>query len=63
VYSLVGGALELLCCLGYGFLLVSVPVPFVDVRQDLLFYACQFYPFQSAHCKEFRSKEDYVLVV
>jgi len=63
VYGLVGGALELSCCLGYRFLLVSIPVPFANVGQDLLFYACQFHPFQSMHHKEFRSKEDYVLIV
>ena len=45
VYCPVGGALELSCCLSYEFLLVFVPVLLVDVRQDLLFYACQFHPF------------------
>jgi len=63
VYGFVGRASELLCCLSYGFLLVSVLVPFADVGQDLLFYACQFHPFQSAHHKEFWSERDYVLVV
>jgi len=63
VYCLVGGALELSCCLSYGFLLVSILVSLADVRQDLLFHACQFYPFQSTHCKEFQSKKDYVLIV
>jgi len=43
-----------MCCLSYGFLLVSVPVSLADVGQDLLFYACQFYPFQSTYRKEFR---------
>jgi len=33
------------------------------VRQDLLFYAYQFYSFQGMHHKELRSKEDNVLVV
>jgi len=63
VYGLVGRAPELLCCLSYGFLLVSVPVPLADVGQDLLFHACQFYAFQSTHCKEFQLKKDYVLIV
>jgi len=63
VYGLVGGALELLYYLSYGFFLVSVPVPLADVGQDLLFYACQFHPFQSMHHKEFQSKKDYVLIV
>jgi len=55
VYCSVGGAPELSYCLSYGFLLVSIPVTFANVGQDLLFYACQFYPFQSAHREEFRS--------
>ena len=63
MYCLIGGILELLCCLSYGFLLVSISVSLADVRQDLLLYACQFHPFQSMYCKEFRSQEDYVLVV
>jgi len=63
VYCLIGEALELSCCLSYRFLLVSVLVPLADVRQDLLFYTCQFYPFQSMHRKEFWSIEDYVLIV
>ena len=63
MYCLVGRALELLCCLSYGFLLVSILVPLADVGQDLLFYAGQFYSFQSMHRKEFQSKKDYVLVV
>jgi len=63
MYCLVGGALELLCCLSYGFLLVSIPVSLADVGQDLLLYACQFHPFQSMYCKEFWSQEDYVLIV
>jgi len=43
--------------------LVSIPVFLADVRQDLLLYVCQFYPFQSMYHKEFQSQEDYVLVV
>jgi len=45
------------------FLLVSVPVFFAYVGQDLLFHACQFYSFQGTHCKEFQSKENNVLIV
>ena len=55
MYCLIGGVLELSCCLSYGFLLVSVPVSLVDVGQDFLLYACQFYPFQSTYRKEFQS--------
>jgi len=55
MYCLIGGILELLCCLSYGFLLVSVPIPLADIGQDLLLYACQFHPFQSTYRKEFRS--------
>jgi len=54
---------ELSCCLGDGFLLVSVLVSFAYVGQDLLFYTCQFHSFQGMHCKELWSKEDNVLVV
>ena len=63
MYHLVGRAPELSCCFSYGFLLVSVLVSLADVGQDLLLYACQFHPFQSMYRKEFRSQEDYVLVV
>jgi len=55
MYYLIGRAPELSCCLSYGLLLVSVPVSLVDVRQDLLLYACQFHPFQSTYCKELQS--------
>jgi len=59
----VSGASELLYCLSNGFLLVSIPVPLAYVRQDFLFYTCQFHSFQGAYCKELRSKEDNVLIV
>jgi len=43
--------------------LVSIPVSFAYVRQDLLFYARQFHSFQGMHRKELRSKEDNILIV
>ena len=63
MYYLVGGVLELSCCLSDGFLLVSILVSFVYLRQDLLFHACQFHSFQGMHHKELWSKEDNVLIV
>jgi len=43
--------------------LVSVPVPLAYVRQDFLFYTCQFHPFQGMYRKELWSKEDNILIV
>ena len=63
VYCPVGRASELLCYLSDRFLLVSIPVSFAYIRQDLLFHACQFHSFQGMHCKELRSKEDNILIV
>ena len=63
VHCPISGALELSCCLSDGFLLVSILVSFVYLRQDLLFHACQFHSFQGMHHKELWSKEDNVLIV
>ena len=63
VHCPIGGALELLCCLSDRFLLVSVPVSFVYIGQDLLFHTCQFHSFQGTHHKELQLKKDYVLIV
>jgi len=63
VYCPVGRALEFSCYLSYRFLLVSVLVSLAYVRQDLLFYACQFHSFQGKHRKGLWSKEDNVLIV
>jgi len=63
MYCPVGGASELLCCLSDRFLLVSVPVSFAYVGQDLLFHVCQFHSFQGTHHKELQSKEDHILIV
>jgi len=63
VHCPIGGVSELSCCLSDGFLLVSVPVPLVYVRQDFLFYTCQFYSFQGTYREELWSKEDNVLIV
>jgi len=59
----VGRVLELSCCLSDGFLLVSVPVSFAHIGQDLLFHACQFHSFQVMHHKELQSKKDNILIV
>jgi len=59
----VGRVSELSCCLSDGFLLVSVPVSFAHIRQDLLFHACQFHFFQGMHHKKLQSKEDNILIV
>ena len=63
MYYPIGGVLELSYCLRYRFLLVSIAVPFADVRQDPLLFSCQLHLFQGMHRNGLQLKQDYVLVV